>query len=109
MKYKVGDKVRVVKDILGSNLVGYECEVTSIDNSETLNIGVNFPDGIETYFAQGELELINETSSSNDDVSFNWWRYVSNSITKTICISSGKASANVRSRVRWFNYSMWIY
>ncbi|HEM7508357.1 TPA: hypothetical protein U2J54_001341 [Providencia rettgeri] len=60
MKFTIGDKVRVVKDILGSNLVGYECEVTSIDNSETLNIGVNFPDGIETYFAQSELELINE-------------------------------------------------
>lgn len=71
MKFKAGDKVRVVKDILGSNLFGYECEVTSIDNSETLNIGVNFPDGIETYFAQGELELINETSSSNDNASIN--------------------------------------
>ncbi|MEQ5349977.1 MULTISPECIES: hypothetical protein [Morganellaceae] len=57
-KFAVTDKVRIIQDKLGSNLVGYECEITSIDNNYELNIEVKFNDGTETFFSENELELI---------------------------------------------------
>ncbi|MDG4698863.1 MULTISPECIES: hypothetical protein [Bacteria] len=57
-RFKLGDKVKVIKDLLGSKLEGYECKVINIDNDYELNIGVSFHDGSETFFSQNELELI---------------------------------------------------
>lgn len=57
-KFEIKDKVRIIKDKLGSNLVGYECEITSIDNNYELNIEVKFNDGTETFFSENELKLI---------------------------------------------------
>lgn len=58
IEFKLDDKVKVIKDLLGSKLEGYACKVISIDNDYELNIGVSFHDGGETFFSQDELELI---------------------------------------------------
>lgn len=58
-QFSVNDKVMIINDKLGSNLVGYECEIISIDNNYELNIEVKFYDGRNTFFSENELKLIN--------------------------------------------------
>lgn len=48
-QFSVNDKVMIINDKLGSNLVGYECEIISIDNNYELNIEVKFNDGRNTF------------------------------------------------------------
>ncbi|MEQ5430479.1 hypothetical protein [Providencia huaxiensis] len=73
MKFKVGDKVRVVKDTLEGGMEGYTGVFVRYDHHDDslLNYYVEFDDGGENWFREEELELINETSSSNDDASIN--------------------------------------
>lgn len=60
MKFKVGDKVRVVKDLLGSNLIGGIYKIITIDEGDMFDIEAERDNGTSTYFSSDELELINE-------------------------------------------------
>lgn len=62
MKFKVGDKVRVVKDTLDSEMDGYTGVFVRYDqyDDSLLNYYVEFDDGGENWFREEELELINE-------------------------------------------------
>lgn len=62
MKFKVGDKVRVVKDTLEGEMEGYTGVFTRYDHHDDslLNYYVEFDDGGENWFREEELELINE-------------------------------------------------
>ncbi|ENZ1184323.1 TPA: hypothetical protein U2R10_000936 [Proteus mirabilis] len=64
-KFKVGDRVYIKP--LGVKGSIYFIE----DEDSNLPYLVEFKDGQTSWWHDEDLELINETSSSNDDVSFN--------------------------------------
>ncbi|MEY0116648.1 hypothetical protein [Providencia alcalifaciens] len=65
MKFKVGDKVRVHP--LDENGTVYLVD----DNSTVLPYLIEDEDGQTSWWPEEDLELINETSSSNDNASIN--------------------------------------
>ncbi|HEJ9402989.1 hypothetical protein JEP44_09160 [Proteus mirabilis] len=67
MKFKVSDRVRSID-------YGYEGKIKNIDSNKKnpYQVEIIESDWIFTFwFAEEDLELINETSSSNDDTSVN--------------------------------------
>ncbi|WP_277850531.1 hypothetical protein [Moellerella wisconsensis] len=67
MKFKVGDKVRDID-------FGYTGKIKNIDTSKQnpYQVEIIESDWIFTFwFAENDLEVINETSSSNDNASIN--------------------------------------
>lgn len=62
MKFKVGDKVRVVKGTLEGEMDGYTGVFVRYDphDDSLLNYYVWFDNGYKIWFREEELELINE-------------------------------------------------